>query len=75
MRSVTLVTVLMGLLVASAGVAAFIWHQLGDVELSGHGIAALILGTLFSLGLGVGLMGLVFYSSRHGFDEQAQRED
>ena len=75
MRNLTLVTVLVGLLAASSAVAVFVWQQLGDVELSGHGIAALILGTLLSLGLGIGLMGLVFYSSRHGYDEQAQRED
>ncbi len=75
MRNLTLATVLFGLLAASAALAAYIWHQLGDVELSGHGIAALILGTLFSLGLGIGLMALVFYSSRHGYDEPGQRKE
>ena len=44
-------------------------------DASGHGIAALILGTLFSLGLGIGLMALVFYSSRHGYDEPGQRKE
>jgi hypothetical protein len=30
---------------------------------------AMGLGILFSLVLGVGLMGLMFYSHRHGYDE------
>ena len=34
-----------------------------------HGYAAMILGIVFSLLVGCGLMGLLFYSSRHGYDE------
>ena len=30
-------------------------------------------GVVFSLLVGVGLMGLVFYSSRHGYDDEANR--
>ena len=37
--------------------------------LSGHFLVAMILGTMFSLVVGCGLMALVFYSSRHGYDE------
>jgi hypothetical protein len=33
------------------------------------------LGILFSLLIGCGLMALVFYSSRHGYDERAQGEE
>ncbi len=36
-----------------------------------HGWVALALGTLFSLAVGGGLMALVFYSSRKGYDERA----
>ena len=32
-------------------------------------------GILFSLLLGGGLMALVFYSSRHGYDDDANRFD
>jgi hypothetical protein len=35
------------------------------------GFVALTLGVLFSLVVGVGLMALVFYSSRKGYDEPA----
>jgi hypothetical protein len=43
--------------------------KLGDVQMSGHGWAAMALGILFSFIVGIGLMGLVFYSSRKGYDE------
>jgi hypothetical protein len=37
--------------------------------------AAMILGVLFSVVIGAGLMGLVFYSSRRGYDERASVRD
>ena len=52
-------------------VAAYLWWSLGDVELDAGGYFALIGGGLATLGLGVGLMSLVFYSHRKGFDERA----
>ena len=39
------------------------------VDLSGHGIAALVLGVLFTVGLGSALMALSFHSSRTGQDQ------
>jgi hypothetical protein len=38
--------------------------------MSVHGWIALTLGVLFSIILGCGLMALVFYSSRRGYDER-----
>lgn len=43
----------------------------GDATVSGHGTVAMVLGVLFSLVVGVGLMALVFYSSRRGYDDDA----
>jgi len=40
-----------------------------DIPLSGAGSLALIIGVTFSLIVGVGLMALIFFSSRNGFDE------
>ena len=37
--------------------------------MSVHGYVAMILGIIFSLLVGCGLMALVFYSSRRGYDE------
>jgi hypothetical protein len=52
-------------------VAVYLWLSLGDVAMSAAGYLALIAGGLGTLGLGVGLMTLVFYSHRHGFDDRA----
>jgi hypothetical protein len=46
-----------------------------DVELSFHGYLAMALGGFFSLLLGGGLMALLFFSSRKGFDEQVFSAD
>ncbi len=40
-----------------------------DVELSIHGKIAMAIGILFTLGIGIGLMSLVFYSNKHGHDD------
>ena len=40
-----------------------------DIPLSDSGSLALIMGVTFTLILGVGLMALIFFSSRSGFDE------
>jgi hypothetical protein len=42
--------------------------------MSGHGWIAMSLGIVFSLAVGVGLMSLVFYSSRRGYDEPNRYE-
>jgi len=61
-----------GLMAASvAAVAVYLWLSLGDVEMGVAGWLAMIAGGLATLGLGVGLMALVFYSHREGFDDRA----
>ncbi len=67
-------TVVVALVLCSMVIGIVIWNLrvwigLGEVEISGHGIFALVLGVLLSLGLGIGLMFLVFYSSRRGHDD------
>jgi hypothetical protein len=69
-----LVAVLLGLLAAAAGVALWGWRQLADVEMGMHGWIALGLGVVATLGLGIGLMWLVYYSHRHGYDDEAGRD-
>jgi hypothetical protein len=59
--------------------AATIWYGYEglvtdpDVHVSGHGYIAMALGIFFSLLIGIGLMALVFYSSRAGYDEPPDR--
>jgi hypothetical protein len=42
----------------------------GELGLGLHGSIALVLGVLLTMALAMGLMGLVFHSSRTGRDEQ-----
>lgn len=47
------------------------WLLGGFVGLSGGGAAALIVGVAASFAVGIGLMAIVFHSSRSGQDEAA----
>ena len=51
------------------------WTSLSGPPMPTTGYVALILGVVFSLVIGIGLMALLFYSSRHGFDEPHRPED
>ena len=50
-------------------VIASLWSGLGESEISLAGWLAMALGVILTLGLGIGLMALVFISSRRGYDE------
>ena len=49
------------------------WAGLGDTGMSAAGWIALVLGVAATLALGMGLMALVFTSSRRGYDEPGDR--
>ena len=68
----TWIAVIAALIAVGAVVAivASLWAQAGDVEMSASGWIALVLGVLVALLLGMGLMALVFISSRRGYDER-----
>jgi hypothetical protein len=68
MKSFFLVLPLLAILGITVWWAVSAWNAV-DVEMSIHGYIAMILGIVFSLVLGCGLMGLMFYSSRHGYDD------
>ena len=72
MKTFIIVAGLVCLLVAAAAIALFQWFKFDEVQMSGHGYVAMGLGVGFSLLLGVGLMALVFYSNRHGYDDDPQ---
>jgi hypothetical protein len=66
---VTLMVLPLLLLLGLAGYVAWIaWGMAGEAVISGHAIAALALGVLFTLALTGGLVWLLIYSERHGFD-------
>lgn len=81
MNSKTLILIV-ALVVMLGAAAAFSWHVWtsvgadasdggGGQAMSGNGMAALIIGGIGTLALGGGLMALVFYSSRRGYDDAA----
>jgi len=75
MKTAVLILVWTGLLLVAGGMAWYLWRELDDVSLGIHGWLALGLGVALSLALGIGLMALVFYSSRHGYDDAAAPPD
>lgn len=56
---------------AAMAIAYSAWRSLADVEMSTAGYVAMILGGLATLAVGIGLMALLFWSNRKGFDERA----
>ena len=66
-----LLTALLGLLAASVWYAYGLWTSVETEALPPGLWAALVGGVVFSLLVGCGLMALVFYSSRHGYDDEA----
>jgi len=71
----TVPLVIAGLLAILAG-AVYVgyhgWVSAGDVSMPAWGWLMMGLGIFFSLLIGCGLMALIFYSNRAGFDETAQ---
>jgi hypothetical protein len=63
-------TVLVLLLVAAAVIGYLGWTRT-DTSVPISGYVAMAFGVIFSLAVGVGLMALLFYSSRAGYDEPA----
>ena len=68
MRVWATISVLLALLAAAVYVAYVGWNLI-DVTMPMTGYVAMVLGIVFSVILGAGLMALMFYSSRHGFDD------
>jgi hypothetical protein len=57
------------LLLGGAGFIAYRGLTVDSVDVPAQGYIAMTVGVVFSLIVGVGLMVLVFYSSRKGYDE------
>jgi hypothetical protein len=69
--TIALVVVLIALLVAASWFAVRSWTSIEGPPMPQVGYVAMMIGVVFSLLLGVALMTLLFYSSRHGYDERA----
>ena len=64
-----LVVALFALLALSVWFAAYSWTHLGGDPIPSYGYVAIAGGVVISLAVGGGLMALVFYSNRHGYDD------
>lgn len=73
MKTFLTLVVLLGFLALSIAFGYWVWMELGEVEMSHHGWIALTLGAVFTLLVGAGLMALVFFSHRRGYDDRANR--
>jgi formate hydrogenlyase subunit 3/multisubunit Na+/H+ antiporter MnhD subunit len=72
MQKLAVILSLLALLAGSAWFAYYAWTSDTGPPLPGSAYVAMALGIVFSLVVGVGLMALVFYSHRHGYDERGQ---
>ena len=66
---------LFALLAASVWFAGAAWERFGGDAIPFYGYIAIAGGILFSLLIGGGLMALVFYSNRHGYDDLSGGDD
>lgn len=64
MKTLALAVSLLGMLALAVWGAVYMWTEIGDIEMSTAGILAMLAGIVLSLGLGIGLMFLVFKSER-----------
>ncbi len=75
MRSAFTLIVLFGLLILAAVTGLWAWREIGEVEIGMHGWIALGLGAGLTFLVGAGLMALMFFSARRGYDERAHEAD
>jgi hypothetical protein len=75
MRGALVAAILLGLLLVCGGLAYWVWLELGEVEIGTHGLIALGLGAVLTFGLGAGLMALMFFSARRGYDDRARASE
>ena len=74
-RSAFPIIVLLGLLIVAIVIGFWAWQQIGAVEIGTHGWIALVLGAVLTINVCAGLMALMFFSARRGYDERAHQAD
>lgn len=72
--TILVIVVLLGLLTLASMLAYDSWQDMSETEISFHGKVALGLGVGLTLVLGIGLMSLVFFSHRRGYDDEDGRD-
>lgn len=75
MGKIAIILALMAMLLLAAWFAVSSWIAIEAPAMPVSAYVAMALGILFSIVVGVGLMALVFYSHRHGYDEPHRSEE
>jgi hypothetical protein len=68
------ITIAIAVVLAVITVGANLWTSVGTTQISVAGWLAMVFGVLATLALGIGLMALVFISSRGGYDELDRKD-
>ena len=68
MRKLVIIVPLIALLAMALWFAIYSWNAIEGPPIPTGGYVAMWLGVAFSIVVGCGLMALVFYSSRRGYD-------
>jgi hypothetical protein len=66
---------LLVMLAVAGWYASRAWTAVSGPPMPASGYVAMTLGIVFSLVVGCGLMALLFYSNRYGYDEPHRTED
>jgi hypothetical protein len=74
MGTIALLAPLLAILAATMWYAARAWMMADGAPMPANGYIAMTLGVFFSLAVGIGLMTLLFYSNRHGYDDISYRD-
>jgi hypothetical protein len=74
MRALAVFVPLFAILAFAVWASVRMWSFMEGTQMSGHGYTAMFLGIFCSLAVGGGLMALMFYSSRRGWDDSALGE-
>lgn len=69
MRQLWFIVPLIVILGGVGWLAIYEWNAVEGPPMPGWGYAAIFGGVFFSLLVGCGLMALLFYSNRHGYDD------
>jgi hypothetical protein len=69
-----IIIALLGLLAGAIFVGHYGWVSAGDISMPAWGWLMMSSGVLFTVLVGGGLMALIFYSSRAGYDETPKLE-
>jgi hypothetical protein len=65
-----LIAVGVAIIASLVALGIYTWRSVGDVAIDANGYVALVLGIVGTVGLGGGLMALLFLSHRSGYDDQ-----